>query len=136
LNGPHTFRKEERISSKKEIDFLFENGTSFISYPLRIVFCEKEASASAQFSVLISVSKRKFKRAVKRNRVKRLIREAYRLNKSILTSALSLNIGFIFVGHDIPDFKQIESAMIKALSLITEKTSRIETDPSSDEKLV
>jgi ribonuclease P protein component, eubacterial len=132
LNGPHTFRKEERISSEKEIDFLFENGTSFISYPLRVVFCEKEMPASAQFSVLISVPKRKFKRAVKRNRVKRLVREAYRLNKSTLTSALSLNIGFIFVGHDIPDFKQIESAVIKALSLITERTSRIETGSSSE----
>jgi len=132
LNGPHTFRKEERISSEKEIDFLFENGTSFISYPLRVVFCEKEMPASAQFSVLISVPKRKFKRAVKRNRVKRLVREAYRLNKSTLTSALFLNIGFIFVGHDIPDFKQIESAVIKALSLITERTSRIETGSSSE----
>jgi ribonuclease P protein component, eubacterial len=154
LNSPHTFRKEERISSKREIGFLFENGTSFVSYPLRILFCKREIQGDARFSVLISVSKRKFKRAVDRNRIKRLIREAYRLNKSILWNTpppndchrrpdsqphdnhcelpheivdqacndeVLLNIGFIFIGKERPDFKQIESAIIKALSVIVRK---------------
>ena len=138
MNSPHTFRKEERISSKREIDFLFENGASFISYPLRILFCKKEIQKGDCFSVLISVSKRKFKRAVDRNRIKRLIREAYRLNKSILypdnhrefaneienqarNNEELLSIGFIFVGKEQPDFNQIESAMIKALSVIARR---------------
>lgn len=127
MSSPCTFKKEERISSKREIDFLFENGTSFIAYPLRIVYCEKEDPEGARFSTIVSVSKKKFKRAVKRNRVKRLIREAYRLNKSLLWDAAelmpALSIGFIFVGNDTPDFKHIESAMKKALSSIQQKYS-------------
>ncbi|MDL2322482.1 ribonuclease P protein component [Bacteroidales bacterium OttesenSCG-928-A17] len=130
MSGPYTFKKEERISSKREIGFLFENGTSFIAYPLRIVYVEKETSEGSRFSVLVSVSKKKFKRAVKRNRVKRLIREAYRLNKSVLWDSIAedkfvscpfLNIAFIFVGNDMPDFEQVESAMKKALFSIQQK---------------
>lgn len=123
MSGLYTFKKEERISSKKEIDFLFKNGTYFISYPIRILFCKKDARENDRFSVLISVPKRKFKRAVQRNRVKRLIRETYRLNKSILWNippekCVGLSIGFIFVGNDIPNFKTVETAMIKALTSI------------------
>ena len=128
MNSLYTFKKEERISSKREIDSLFENGASFISYPLRILFCNKKIAGNARFAVLISVSKRKFKHAVKRNRIKRLIQESYRLNKSILWNipeeqCSGLSIGFIFVGNDMPDFKQIQSAMVKALSLIKEKSA-------------
>jgi ribonuclease P protein component, eubacterial len=116
-----TFRKEERISSEKEIDFLFENGSSFISYPFRIVFCSKEREEGSRFSILVSVSKRKFKRAVERNRLKRLLRESYRLNKTILENigdeeCPGLDIGFLFVGNSMPDYKQVETAVIKALS--------------------
>ena len=121
MDSPSTFKKEERISSKKEIGFLFENGSSFTSYPFRIIFCTKETSESPRFSILVSVSKRKFKRAVKRNKVKRLLRESYRLNKFILQGiekekCPGLYIGFLFIGHDMPDYKQTEAAMIKALS--------------------
>ena len=128
MNSPYTFKKEERISSKREIDFLFENGTSFISYPLRILFCTKETCENARFSVLISVPKRKFKRAVARNRIKRLIREAYRLNKSILRTipeenCPGLSVGVIYVGNDMPEYKQVESAMVKALTSIGERAS-------------
>ena len=124
-----TFRKEERISSKKEIDFLFENGTSFISYPFRIVFCPKETREGSRFSILISVSKRKFKRAVDRNRVKRLFRESYRLNKAILEDigdekCTGLDIGFLFVGHSMPDYKHVETAVIKALSALRQMYSQ------------
>ena len=126
MNGPYTFRKEERISSTKEIDFLFENGTSFSSYPLRVLFCVKETSENARFSVLISVPKRKFKRAAHRNRIKRLLRENYRLNKSILweipeEKCPGLSIGFVFIGKDMPDYKQITVAVSKALSAIRKK---------------
>ena len=134
MNSPLTFSKEERISSEKEIALLFEKGLSFISYPLRVLYCPKEMPEDTRFSVLVSVSKRKFKRAVKRNRVKRLIRETYRQNKSCLSeiapeSCPGLNIAFVFVGNVVPDFKQVEAAMVKALSLIKDKENI-----TSDEK--
>ncbi len=76
----YTFPKRERLCSIKSIDSLFSGGESFIAYPLRVVYRIETENDETQrsASLLISVSKKKFKRAVKRNRVKRLIREAYR----------------------------------------------------------
>ena len=78
----HTFPKEEHLCRKKLIDELFgKQGSSFGAYPLRIVWLPGPGPTAAPPQVLISVSKRSFKRAFDRNRLKRLIREAYRLNK-------------------------------------------------------
>lgn len=122
------FSKQEKLCSKISIDRIFAAGISFIAYPLRVVYyVEKENEPEyPQACVLISVSKRKFKRAVKRNRVKRLIREAYRLNKSELLSNLNRNayhadIAFIYLKDELPTYLEIEKAMIKANKIISEK---------------
>jgi ribonuclease P protein component len=126
LDNRHTFKKEERISGQKEIDSLFGQGISFISYPLRIVYVEKETDSGVPVSVLVSVPKKKFKRAVKRNRLKRLIRESYRLHKTPLSKQLEeksrrLLIGFLFVGNEMTGFKEVEAAVVKALNILMEK---------------
>lgn len=107
------------------MDFLFEKGVSFIVYPLRVIYVENQSALSGEASVLISVSKKKFKQAVKRNRIKRLIREAYRLNKQGLLQNLQekgkgLSIGFLFVGNELPVWKSIETALVKALNFLSE----------------
>jgi len=119
LNQLYTFTKEERISSRTEISLLFEKGTGFIAYPFRVLFVEKQPVAETRAAVLISVPKRKFKLAVKRNGIKRLVRENYRLNKNDLTSFLEnrktgLLIAFLFVGNEMPDCSSVESAVKKA----------------------
>ena len=84
-----TFKKEERLKSRKAIERLFKEGESFGAYPLRVVFMEMEERKSdfpVQFTV--SVAKKKFKSAVARNRIKRKIREAWRLNKNWLYKKL------------------------------------------------
>ena len=123
----YTLTKEERISSKIEIDRLFTEGKSFIAYPLRVVFIEKhldETSENAHISIMISVPKKKFKRAVKRNRLKRLIKEAYRLNKldfieKILPSSKSFSIAFLYLSSEEKKYLEIESAMKKALETLS-----------------
>ena len=126
MNFKQTFKKEERISLQKEIDLLFNEGVSFISYPLRVVYVEKKPFLGATASILISVSKKKFKQAVKRNRLKRLIKESYRLNKKPLCEFLEkkesgLLIAFLFVGKELSQHKEIESAVIKGLNILKEK---------------
>ena len=123
-----TFNKNERISAKKDIDHLFANGKSFISYPLRVVYSCVESSGKGNISILISVPKRKFKRAVKRNRIKRLIREAYRLNKGglrelVVNNNFSVLVGFIYLDDEVKEYHDIERGIKKALTLLEEKLS-------------
>lgn len=123
----HTLPKTERLWHQKRIDRLFAKGESFIAYPFRIVFCRREETDDdTPVSILISVSKRKFKRAVKRNRVKRLTREAYRLNKMLFldivrTTEQPLDIAFLFLKDQLPDYSEVEKAVIKSASTFREK---------------
>ena len=127
MDNRFTFKKAERISYQKEIERLFKEGNSFISYPLRVIYLEQKPFSGATVSVLISVPKKKFKHAVKRNRMKRLIREAYRLNKIALIQLLQekksgLLIAFLFIGNELCPWKEMETAMQKALNTLKEKT--------------
>jgi len=123
LDNRCTFNKTERISLQREIDSLFKQGKVFTSYPLRVFFLEQKPFSGATVSFLVSVPKKKFKCAVKRNRMKRLIREAYRLNKFSLIENYKekesgLLIAFIFIGDELCDWKEIETAMHKTLNLL------------------
>jgi len=131
LNQLYTFRKEERLSSKKEIELLFNEGAAFYANPFRIIYLKKEESASFGASILISVPKRRFKRAVKRNRVKRLVREAYRLNNSNLKilldeKATKLLIAFIFVGIEVPNYDLVEQSVQKAINELINRLQCVE----------
>jgi len=126
LDNCYTFKKAERLSLQREIDSLFKQGNSFISYPLRVVYLEQKPLSGVNVSVLISVPKRKIKLAVKRNRLKRLIREAFRLNKTSLIrhfeeKGSGLLIAFLFVGNELCSWKEIEAAMLKALVKLKEE---------------
>lgn len=113
----YTLRKSERLNKKKVIDSMFSgNARSFAVFPLRVVYLPVE-ELEAPVSILVSVSKRRFKRAVKRNRVKRQIREAYRLNQQMLTDALAvrgerLAIAFIYLSDELLDSALIEERKI------------------------
>ena len=120
--------KKERISSKTEIGLLFTKGVSFVVYPLKVVSfanIRKEGEERPAVSIMASVSKKKFKRAVKRNRLKRLIKESYRLNKSLLIDKINqtklLSVGFIYLSHEEKTYSEIESAMRKALEILSLK---------------
>lgn len=123
------FKKNERISSTKEIERLFSEGTAFLAFPLRVVYYwqEKEVDTiSPDIAILLSVSKKRFKSAVDRNRLKRLIKEAYRLNKHVLLSSPSLQnkqlrIAFMYIHQEKMSFQEVEKSLKKALELILQK---------------
>ena len=124
-NLKQTFRKSERLHSKKDIQELFQKGSSFYLYPFKVLFLEAEG---APRQVLVSVSKRKFKRAVDRNLIKRRIKEAYRLNKHILTSDQeqqpSLLIAYIYTGKEIPDYHFLEKRLSKSLRRLVDNSQK------------
>lgn len=118
----HFFRKEERLTSRKQIELLFKNRSSFILYPFRIVWNPAEAPMPYPAKVLVSVSKKKFKRAVDRNRIKRLIREAYRRQKEkqlysfLRSQGLSIHLMILYVGNEIFTAQDIEKKLNSALN--------------------
>lgn len=122
-----TFKKNERITSRLLMQQLFGGkGTRSLNvFPLRTVFCEVEHHGSdAQVQVLFSVSKRHFKHAVDRNRIKRQMREAYRLHKALLpeiSEGRQLLIAFIWLTDRHMPSAKVSAALTKALVKI-EKT--------------
>lgn len=115
-----TFSKSERLKSKKKIEELFKNGSSFHLYPFLVRFLPQKESTVNE--VLISVPVKYQKLAVKRNLIKRRMREAYRLNKHILseTNSGGFLLAFIYLSNDILAFKEIE----KKLTLVLNRLSK------------
>lgn len=124
-----SFHKSERLCSKRIIDALFAGGSKSMSaFPLRVVFMPVPVEAPAPFvSILVSVSKRRFKRAVKRNRVKRQIREAYRKQKHILTSVLptssgqGLVVAFLWLSDRLYASAEVDDCVRRLLVRISEQ---------------
>ncbi len=132
-------RKEERLCSKKLIDTLFGTGGShaMTAFPLKAVYrlidnkietsVSKEAIVESNVQVLVSVPKKHFKRAVKRNRVKRQVREAYRKHKSFVTLRVNeqtdkqLLIAFIWLSNELMDSVTIEQRVSNLLQRIGER---------------
>ncbi|MCI0751549.1 MAG: ribonuclease P protein component [Flammeovirgaceae bacterium] len=88
------FPKSERLYKKKDIEELFEKGSSFYLHPCKVLFIPQ--SSAGKNRILVSVSKRNFGKAVDRNRIKRQIREAWRLNKHLLGPEKSFTIAYIY----------------------------------------
>ena len=114
-----TLKKEERLKSRKTIQQLFKEGKSFSIFPFRVIYIE-EGDPEANLKAAFSVSSKNFKKAVDRNRVKRLMREAYRLQKNNLKKALTktqkrLVIFFIYTGKELPDYQIVFEKMGTAI---------------------
>lgn len=124
----NTLHKPERLNKKKVIEKMFAGGSrSFSVFPLRVVYLPVE-DPGVPASILISVSKRRFRHAVKRNRVKRWIREAYRVNKHELLGVLEerqcrLAIAFIYLSDQLVNYSLIEARIKTALARIAEKVA-------------
>jgi ribonuclease P protein component len=118
---PATLSKRERLHSRKLIDTLFNGNKSKATtvFPVRAVFMPLEDDMPSQ--LLISVPKRHFKRAVKRNRIKRLVREAYRRNK-VLLDGKHIALAFIWMSNSIPTAQEVERKIVALLHRISEQT--------------
>lgn len=128
-----TLGKNERLKSRKQIEQLFKSGQRFVSPPFRIFYSFQTGGQSEMNHPLqagFSASSRNFKTAVARNRIKRLTKEAYRLQKNALQDKLEeqnrkLNIFFIYTGKELPVYtdvyNSINAALVKLLAINNKK---------------
>jgi len=123
---PYTFKKPERLSSKKTIQELFKNGSSFYLHPLKVLYLPNTQSEVNQ--VLFTVPKRLFKKAVDRNLLKRRLREAYRLQKHLLPSEFQIvSIAYIYTSKDICDYHTIANQLKQSLIRIRKHIEKEQT---------
>ena len=118
----NSLTKPERLRRYGAIRRLFAEGRSGFVYPFRYVYYTEEA-ASAEAAVLFSTPKKFHKRANKRNLLRRRMREAYRLNKELLTATLGehrIELAIIYSSKSIHDYNYIENALKKILQQIAE----------------
>lgn len=108
-----SFPKKERITSKTLLDKLFTEGKSVNNFPIKLVYLPTSFSDNTQLKILVVAPKRNFNSAVKRNRIKRLMREVYRLNKHTIfnNSETSFALAFLYLGKEMPDYQMIEEKM-------------------------
>ena len=126
----YTFKKEEKLKSRKTIEELFKEGKSFSIFPFRILWNIHDKNSSP-LQTGFAVSSKNFKKAVDRNRIKRLMREAYRLQKNDLQNQLTkqqkhIVVFFIYVGNELPDhvliFEKTKTVLNRLIKLTHENS--------------
>ncbi|WP_164112774.1 MULTISPECIES: ribonuclease P protein component [Sphingobacterium] len=123
-----TFKKEERLCNKSLLSKLFHSGSSFVVYPFRVVYMDIPLDRiKSPVNAVISVSKRRFKAAHDRNRIKRLMREVYRLQKadllypSVKLRSSGLLLAIQYVGKEEMPFAKMMDKMEKALKQLVDE---------------
>lgn len=126
------FPKKEKLTGEIRIAKLFSEGAAFIQYPMRVVFRISNEKDESPVKVLVSAPKKKIRLAVNRNRIKRLMREAYRLNKTefireISDKGVNIHLAFTYISENEPTFNEIEtkmkSSLLKVKDLIVKEIS-------------
>ena len=107
-----SFPKSERLTGRNDIARLFQDGESIFSHPYKLVYLSAESADQSRF--LVTVPKRNFKSAVKRNLLKRRTREAYRLNKHLISDK-KYDLAFIYIAKDVLSFSTIEKKLLELL---------------------
>lgn len=111
-----TFNKQEKLKSRKLIQQLFAEGKSFLVFPVKVMYLQVAEPMDFPLKIGVSASSRSFKKAVDRNRIKRVLREQYRLNKLPLHQCITENnqhiaIFLLYIGKALPEKGLVEKKM-------------------------
>lgn len=125
-----TLGRNERLKSRKQIELLFTEGQRFVVAPFRVFYLfqqEDESATKGRLQMGVGASTRYFKRAVDRNRIKRLVRESWRLQKNELGEKLQehnkqLNVFLVYTGKDLPAYKDAVDKIKLVLEKLLDKT--------------
>lgn len=133
--GDYAFGKAEKLCSQLQIEALYQTGKRFTAYPLRVTY--QVVESKEPIAVLVWAPKSLFKRAFRRNRLRRLIRESYRLHNEALKAqcaqkGLSLRVAFNYVSPQMSDFATVEKAMLKALERLQKQIEPLNGLPAKE----
>ena len=119
---PHT----EKLKSRKLFDLLFDRGESVLKYPIKLIYLKTVLPEDVKIQAGVAVPKKNFKSAVERNRIKRLMREAYRLNKHLVFNNSEGRFAFLFLylGKKMPAYREVEKALVTVLSRFLEESKQ------------
>lgn len=125
----NSYAKAEKLKSRKALNALFTGGKSFAVFPVKVFWMPAEHNSDQPIQAGVGVSARHFKKAVDRNRIKRLLRECYRLNKHGLLATLDAKekkvvVFFLYVGKELPDYTLLNEKMQQALTKFEEQLVR------------
>lgn len=117
------FPKKEKLTNKKVFEALFTEGKNLREFPIKLIYLSTNSKEEFPIKVAVVAPKKRFKTAVDRNRIKRLLREAYRLNKPFIFNNIEGNFAFIFLylGKKTPSFNEVDAAMKKLLEAFVKK---------------
>jgi ribonuclease P protein component len=121
----NNYSRNEKLKSKKDIEYLFKKGKSINAFPIRVIHVKKNEPKSIPINAGVTVSKKNIKLAVNRNLLKRRIREAYRINNSELkkhltSNNLEIDLMFIYSSKEILSFQKIEEKIKILLTRLSE----------------
>jgi ribonuclease P protein component len=121
------YHKKEKLKSRTELQAIFATGKSFSAFPIKVFFIEKNnADVSVSVTAGVGVSSRHFKKAVDRNRIKRLLREAYRLEKqslhqTVAAQSKSIAVFFLYLDKELPEYTLVREKMKESIEKLRKK---------------
>jgi ribonuclease P protein component len=130
LTNKFTYQKKDKLKSRKQMQFLFSKGTAINMHPIRLMYTiEKEEAGIFSNGLLqagVGAPSRQFRKAVQRNKVKRLLREGYRLEKPNFTNSINLtntrlNLFFLYVDANVQTQQEIQATIKLLLQKLADK---------------
>ena len=135
MNKNNRYPSTEKLKSRKALESLFAKGKSFSAFPIKVFYqthpLEQGIIPGAPVHAGVGVSSRNFKKAVDRNRIKRLLREVYRTQKQALIAGVqekpfTVSVFFLFIGKELPEFNLLNESMRKVLEKFCERIKTTE----------
>ncbi|MEY2903272.1 MAG: hypothetical protein RLY89_2378 [Bacteroidota bacterium] len=133
--GPFTYPRKQKLKSRKLLGKLFQSGKSLNAFPIKLIYQTNSPFVGETLMAGVGASSRNFKKAVDRNRIKRLLRESFRLEQAILQNGLPLDrqwqLFFIYTGKDLPDAGLIQNKMQFLMQKLVDQFGSKETETST-----